>query len=314
MIHLANMYIKTKKSADLQRKTNSFIYFMSYQVDCQKINIFINIKKNKKMSSSPNNNNNSDQEDHDESAEPSDDGETIEVDPLTFCQPEMTSEGQGEFEESIEEHDSDDENNEYSQFIQETNIPQNDDEFGEAEGNDPNAPNEEAEEPLVSPKKIPSVQLTAVNKKRESSERFEKENTSVPKVTITPIGSSQSSSPNKKEDPLISLNRKRKIENDFINSTIEKNVLLNKLPRTEAVLDHPIELRKLLFGDLAQEMCITVSRPGTNWKKELSPLDFDPDSSEVHRFSFGRNSSSTNGKRVTYYAFRTIFIRIKLAL
>ena len=56
-------------------------------------------------------------------------------------------------------------------------------------------------------------------------------------------------------------------------------------------------------------MCITVSRPGTSWKKELSPLDFDPDSSEVHRFSFGRNSSSTNGKRVTYYAFRTIYIR-----
>ena len=260
------------------------------------------------MSSSPNDNHTSDQEEYDGNAEASDDGEAIEVDPLTFCQPEMTSEGQGEFEESIEEHDSDDENNEYSQYIEDTTILHNDDIFGEAESNDPSPPNEEAEQPLDSPRKIPSVQLTAVNRKRESSERYEKENSSVPKVTITPIGSSQSSSPNKKEDPLISLNRKRKLENDFINSTIEKNVLLNKIPKTEAVLDHPVELRKLLFGDLAQEMCITVSRPGTNWKKELSPLDFDPDSSEVHRFSFGRNSSSTNGKRVTYYAFRTIYI------
>ena len=93
--------------------------------------------------------------------------------------------------------------------------------------------------------------------------------------------------------------RKRKLENEngfLVDSSAEKILTPNKISRFEPVLDHPIELRKLLFGDLAQEMCITVSRPGTNWQKVLSPLDFDPDSSEVHRFSFGRRSNYTKGK------------------
>ena len=63
----------------------------------------------------------------------------------------------------------------------------------------------------------------------------------------------------------------------------------------------PMEKHSEKSIDLAQEMCITVSRPGTNWQKVLSPLDFDPDSSEVHRFSFARNSSAINGKILTYY-------------
>ena len=151
-------------------------------------------------------------------------------------------------------------------------------------------------------KKIPTVQLTAVNKKREKSERSEKETSSVPKVTITAIGPSLGSAINKKEDSPSA--KKRKLDNDigaFVNGTTEKILTANNAARYEPVLDHPIELRKLLFGDLAQEMCITVSRPGTNWQKILSPLDFDPDSSEVHRFSFARTSNSINGKILAYY-------------
>ena len=59
-------------------------------------------------SPSPNDQQTSDQEEHDGVAETSeDDGEAIEVDPLNFCQQEMSSGGQGEYDESIEEHESD---------------------------------------------------------------------------------------------------------------------------------------------------------------------------------------------------------------
>ena len=260
-------------------------------------------------SPSPNDQQTSDPEDHDGVAETSeDDGEAIEVDPLNFCQQEMSSGGQGEYDESIEEHDSDEDMNDYNQYIEDTNIQPNDNESVEDELKDSSATNEVEEESIDNSKKIPSVQLTIVDKNRDKSEKSEKETCSVPKVTITAIGSSQNSGANKKEDSPTLVNRKRKLENEngfLVDSSAEKILTPNKMTRFEPVLDHPIELRKLLFGDLAQEMCITVSRPGTNWQKVLSPLDFDPESSEVHRFSFGRKSNYSKGKIFALYSIQT---------
>ena len=99
-------------------------------------------------------------------------------------------------------------------------------------------------------KKIPSVQLTVVDKNRDKSEKSEKETCSVPKVTITAIGSSQSNGASKKEDSPTLVNRKRKLENEngfLVDSSAEKIFTPNKISRFEPVLDHPIELRKLLF-------------------------------------------------------------------
>ena len=61
-------------------------------------------------------------------------------------------------------------------------------------------------------KKVPSVQLTVVNKKRDRNEKIEKENgSSMPKVTITAIGSSQGSISHKKDDPSIDITKKRRL-------------------------------------------------------------------------------------------------------
>ena len=246
----------------------------------------------------------SDQEEHEGAGETSeDDGEAIEVDPLNFCQQEMSSEGMGEIDESIEEHDSDEDVNEYSQYIEDTIIPENENESVDNELKNSNETNEVAEDSSDTVKKTPSVQITAVDKNRDKNEKSEKETSSVPKVTITAIGPSNSNGINKKEDSPTLIGTKRKLDNDsdtFVNGSTEKIMTTHKITRFEPVLDHPIELRKLLFGDLAQEMCITVSRPGTNWQKVLSPLDFDPDSSEVHRFSFGRNSNYSKGTFFLY--------------
>ena len=255
-------------------------------------------------SSSPYNQQSSDQE-HAGGAETSEeDGEAIEVDPLTFCQPEMSLGGQGDFEESFEDQESDEEVNDHDldQYIEHNNLQTNDNDSVEGENRESSGTNEIGD---VSMDKIkaPTVQLTAVNKIQDKNERPEKETISVPKVTITPIGPSLGSGIHKKDDSPISVTKKRKLGSDiaaFVNGMTEKVLTSNKEAKYEPVLDHPIELRKLLFGDLAQEMCITVSRPGTNWQKVLSPLDFDPDSSEVHRFSFARNSSAINGKLLTY--------------
>ena len=233
-----------------------------------------------------------------------DDGEAIEVDPLTFCQPEMSSGGQGEFEESFEEQESEDDINGHEQ-IDENFLQTNENDSAEEEHKEYNTVEEISEQSNNKVKKIPSVQLTVVNKKRDKPEKTEKENGSGPKVTITAIGSSQNSSVYNKEGSPINISKKRKLENEFSSSIngVETNVQnsffgSNHVTRYDPVLDHPIELRKLVFGDLAQEMCITVSRPGTNWQKVLSPLDFDPDSPEVHRFSFGSTSSGNKGNRV----------------
>ena len=230
-----------------------------------------------------------------------DDGEAIEVDPLTFCQPEMSSGGQGEFEESFQEQESEDDINGHEQK-EEQILRANENDSAEEEQKEYNTVEEISEQSNTKVRKIPSVQLTVVNKKRDKPEKTEKENGSGPKVTITAIGSSQNSSIYNKEGSPINISKKRKLDNEFDSSMngIEPNLQSsfygsNHVTRYDPVLDHPIELRKLLFGDLAQEMCITVSRPGTNWQKVLSPLDFDPDSPEVHRFSFERNSS---GNRV----------------
>ena len=63
-------------------------------------------------SSSPNTQQSSDLDQGGEGDTSDDDGEAIEVDPLTFCQPEMSSGGQGDFEESYEEQESDDDDHE----------------------------------------------------------------------------------------------------------------------------------------------------------------------------------------------------------
>ena len=233
-----------------------------------------------------------------------DDGEAIEVDPLTFCQPEMASGGHGDLEESFEEHESEDDVNGYDQIVKEQgNFPHNTNDTEADEATDDNTAEENEEQPSIKIKKIPSVQLTVVNKKKDRNEKTEKETGSGPKVTITAIGSSNTNAINKKEDSPISISKKRKLDCDLsssingIDSDVHAYGISSHTARNEPVLDHPIELRKLLFGDLAQEMCITVSRPGTTWQKTLSPLDFDPDSSEVHRFSFG-GASSSHGSRV----------------
>ena len=256
------------------------------------------------MSSSPYAQQSSDQE-HGGGGETSeDDGEAIEVDPLTFCQPEMSSGGQGDMEESFEEHESEDEVNEQEHINEHSNSQPNENDSMEDEQREYDAMEDVSNQSSNKIKKVPSVQLTVVNKKKDKSEKVEKENGSIPKVTITAINSLRGTEVPKKEDSPVHINKKRKLDIDFSSFTngIDSNTSnfpsSSHLSRNEPVLDHPIELRKLLFGDLSQEMCITVSRPGTNWQKTLSPLDFDPDSPEVHRFNFGRNSNVNNGNRM----------------
>ena len=142
----------------------------------------------------------SDQEEHEGVGETSeDDGEAIEVDPLNFCQQEMSSEGIG-IDESNEEHDSDEDVNEYSQYIEDTIIPENENESVDNELKNSNETNEVAEDSSDTVKKTPSVQITAVDKNRDKNEKSEKENSSAPKVTITAIGPSHSSGINKKDN------------------------------------------------------------------------------------------------------------------
>ena len=173
---------------------------------------------------------------------------------------------------SSESDNSDDEVNDLDQYIEENNLQTNDNDSVEGENKESSGTNESGDVSMDKIKTIPAVQLTAVNKKQDKNERQEKETISVPKVTITAIGPSLGSGNYKKDDSPISVNKKRKLDSDigaFVNGMTEKVLPSNKEARYEPVLDHPIELRKLLFGDLAQEMCITVSRPGTNWQKVL---------------------------------------------
>ena len=256
-------------------------------------------------SSSPNGQQSSDLDQGGEGDSSDDDGEAIEVDPLTFCQPEMSSGGQGDFEESYEEQESDDDDHGKAQVGEPIDTNENENDLTEEITTNHTAIEKAIETSSHILKKVPSVQLTVVNRKRDRNEKIEKENgTSMPKVTITAIGSSQGSISYKKEDPSIDISKKRKLDGDLnlsingINSSPPDFSIFPNTNRCEPVLDHPIELRKLLFGDLAQEMCITVSRPGTDWNKKLSALDFDPDSNEVHRFSFGRGSSVASSNRV----------------
>ena len=256
-------------------------------------------------SSSPNAQQSSDLDQGGEGDTSDDDGEAIEVDPLTFCQPEMSSGGQGDFEESYQEQESDDDEHETAQVSEPIGPNENENNLTEEITTNHTAIEKAIENPSHVLKKVPSVQLTVVNRKRDRNEKIEKENgTSMPKVTITAIGSSQGSVSYKKDDPSIDISKKRKLDNDVnlsingINSSTPDFSIFPNTNRCEPVLDHPIELRKLLFGDLAEEMCITVSRPGTDWNKKLSALDFDPDSDEVHRFSFGRGSSVASSNRV----------------
>ena len=256
-------------------------------------------------SSSPNGQQSSDLDQGGEGDSSDDDGEAIEVDPLTFCQPEMSSGGQGDFEESYEEQESDDDDHGKAQVGEPIDTNENENDLTEEITTNHTAIEKAIETSSHILKKVPSVQLTVVNRKRDRNEKIEKENgTSMPKVTITAIGSSQGSISYKKEDPSIDISKKRKLDGDLnlsingINSSPPDFSIFPNTNRCEPVLDHPIELRKLLFGDLAQEMCITVSRPGTDWNKKLSALDFDPDSDEVHRFSFGRGSSVASSNRV----------------
>ena len=256
-------------------------------------------------SSSPNAQQSSDLDQGGEGDTSDDDGEAIEVDPLTFCQPEMSSGGQGDFEESYEEQESDEDDHGKAQVSEPIDHHENDKDLTEEITTNNTTIEKAIEKSSHILKKVPSVQLTVVNRKRDRNEKIEKENgTSMPKVTITAIGSSQGSISYKKEDPSIDITKKRRLEGDVnlsingITSSTPDFSIFPNTNRCEPVLDHPIELRKLLFGDLAQEMCITVSRPGTDWNKKLSALDFDPDSDEVHRFSFGRGSSVASSNRV----------------
>ena len=146
-----------------------------------------------------------------------DDGEAIEVDPLTFCQPEMSSGGQGEFEESFEEQESEDGINGHEQ-IDDQISRDNENDSAEEEHKEYNTVEEISEQSNNKFQKIPSVQLTVVNKKRDKPEKNEKENGSGPKVTITAIGYSQNSSVYNKEGSPINISKKRKLDNDFDSS------------------------------------------------------------------------------------------------
>ena len=77
-------------------------------------------------SSSPNAQQSSDLDQGGEGDTSDDDGEAIEVDPLTFCQPEMSSGGQGDFEESYEEQESDDDDHEKTQVSEPIDHHEND--------------------------------------------------------------------------------------------------------------------------------------------------------------------------------------------